>query len=123
MSNLVAFIKHTVVSPQGLPAPSRSDEQLVADLDERMRTLEVLTWTIVPIAGAVGLHNFRRLAGAGPETSAARLLTRSTICTWSLITIAMSKLWHARAQEHTELMKELVVTRASQAMGGAPPRS
>lgn len=111
MQSLLDFVRATVTSPRGLPDGSRALEDRVRDLDDRMETLDVLTWVLVPAALIVGADSFRHLVRAQPGASTSRLLVRSTICTWSLTAIAMTKLWHARAQEHTALMKEQLALR------------
>ncbi len=108
MARLLTFVKDTVRTPRGRPPDLDGDERIEV-LDERMRIIETLTWTLVPAAAAIGGAAFAGIIRADRATEPAMLARRTTICTWSLVAIAMAKMWHAQEQRHVEVMKELVV--------------
>lgn len=109
MASFSGFIRDTIVSPRGFPDRSRTVAERVRDLDDRMRLLDIMTWTIVPVAAVTGLRSFIRIVRADQRTPASQLAADTTVCTWAIVATAMMKSWHARAQEHTETMKELIV--------------
>jgi hypothetical protein len=105
------FVRDTLRTSRGLPDPEIAVPDRVRSLDDRMATTDVLAWSVVTGAAVIGAASFGRLLRASPATPAATLVARSTICTWSLVAIALAKLWHAQAQDQTMVMKELLLLR------------
>jgi hypothetical protein len=111
VQRLTEFIRETLVTPRGAPDLDTPVHERITTLDEHMATTEALTWSITAGAGAIGATSFVRLLRAPRTTSTATLVSRATVCTWSLVAIALAKLWHAQAQHHTAEMKELLLLR------------
>jgi len=111
VQSLTEFVRATLVTCRGLPDREVPVEEQARLLDERMATTEVLTWGVVTGAALVGATSFVRLRSAAATTPASTLIVRSTVCTWSLVAIALAKLWHQQAQDHTATMKGLLLAR------------
>jgi hypothetical protein len=111
VQRLTEFVRETLVTPRGVPDVDTPVPERIAALDEHMATTEVLTWSVTAGAGAIGAASFVRLVRAPRTASTASLVSRATVCTWSLVAIALAKLWHAQAQHHTAEMKELLLLR------------
>jgi hypothetical protein len=109
VASFTGFVRDAIASPRGFPDRSRTVAARIRDLDDRMRLLDAMTWTIVPVAVVTGLRSFGRIVRADLDTPASHLAADATICTWAIVATAMTKSWHARAREHTEVMKELIV--------------
>ncbi len=108
VQGIAEFIRETLITPRGVPDLDVPVLDRVGALDDRMATTEVLTWSIAAGAGAIGATSFLRLARAPATAPTATLVTRATVCTWSLVAIALAKLWHAQAQNHTAEMKAIL---------------
>lgn len=111
VQRLTEFIRETLVTPRGAPDLDAPLLDRVDTLDDRMATTEVLTWSIAAGAGAIGATTFLRLVRAPARVPNAILVPRATVCTWSLVAIALAKLWHAQVQNHTSEMKEILYLR------------
>lgn len=110
MNKLLKFIEDTVRTPRGRP-PDLAVNDRIELLDDRMRLIEAVTWTLVPAAAVIGATAFSGIIRTDHNSAPAGLARRSAVFSWSLVAIAMAKTWHAQEQHHVEVMKELLVQR------------
>jgi hypothetical protein len=109
MQPLTEFVRDALTAPRGVPDTGASLLDRVHAIDEHTATTGALTWSIAAGAGLVGAASFTRLIRAAPMTPTATLVARATVCTWSLVAISLAKLWHNQEQNHSSLMKELLL--------------